>query len=104
MQHELILIERVLDAHGPLHLAGTHADRSVSIQPEVYAVAPGLLGGVAGGIGRLHDCRCRRPSIVYRHEPDARTDTKTSVVVGEAEVGHRVADLLRHTLRLLGRA
>jgi len=44
------------------------------------------------------------PTIIDRHEPDARTNTETTLIVHEAERGHCIADLLRDALRLLARA
>ncbi len=103
-QLEAALVQRGVDARGPLHLAAAAHQLDVVFREAVHAVAALLLGGGAGAVGRGQH---RRHVLVVggdRHHADARAEPEHAIVPREAEIADRLAQHLGGAQRLLQRA
>src|SRR6202022_3221398 len=88
---EPALLQRIVDARGPLHLAAAAHQIDVVFLEAVHAVAAGFLGRLAGAVGG----REYRGHIGIlggdRHDADARSQAERALLPGELEVAHRLA-------------
>src|SRR5688572_2045261 len=103
-QLEARLLERVVDARGPLHLAAPAHQVDVVFLEAVHAVAARFLGGAAGGIGRGQHGRHVLVLGGDRHDADRAAEAEAAVLPGVAEVPDRLAQRLCRAQRLLQRA
>jgi hypothetical protein len=84
----------------PLHLAVALRELGVVLLVDVHAVAPAVLGRIAGLVGGAQQARQVVPAGgVDRHQPDADADLERLVQPHEAEVAHRLAQLVGDALR-----
>ena len=104
IEHEAILVERLLQAADPLHLAVPHRELAVVRMVDLHAVAALLLGHVAGGVGRAQDLGQREQPVLDVDQPDADADAERQVLPGEVEIGDGLAQLVGDAQRSARRA
>ena len=100
VEREAILVERVLDALHPVHLADPVAQVEILLAVDMDPVAALLLGHEAGDIGRPHDVVARDVARRVVHEADARRDAEPAAVPDEADALDRGAHALGEEERL----
>ena len=103
-QLEARLLERVVDARRPLHLAAAAHQVDVVLLEAVDAVAPRLLRRLAGAVGGRQQRRHVLGLARERHDADAAAEPEGALLPDELVVADRVAELLGHPHGLVERA
>ena len=103
-QAEAVLLQGLLDAHHPVHLPLAADEGGVVLLVDLDAVAPLLLGHVAGVVGGREQVGDRPELAGDGDEPDARADGEGLLAPGEAERLERAVELRHLPLRFDERA
>ena len=98
VEHEPVLVERLLQLLDPLHLALALGQLVVLGVVDLDAVAALVLGHVAGGVGGAQHLGQAEQAVLDVHQADAHADAEAPVRPGEVEVGDGLAQLVRDAL------
>ena len=88
IEDQTLLVQGVLYAVHPVHLAGAVGNRIVVTLIDVDTVAAFVFGDIAGRVGGAKDLV--RSDVADRHQPEAAADTELFVVPLEAQRRERL--------------
>ena len=96
-----MLGERALGAREPFDLAVPPCDQRGVLLVDVQASPPGVLGGIAGGIGRVHHLRDALEGVVDRDQADAHADAEGVGAPDELVLVHVLEEVVRDLDRVV---
>ncbi len=98
VEQEALFLECGLDAVDPAEFSLPVAQDLVGGRVDVVAVAPFLLGPVAGRVGHAQEARGFRTVIVDGDHADAHAEGEDLLLPVETEIAHRFQQFARHLL------